>query len=158
MSYNFILPTVFALLFLSLSVSIQACKCAPPLSIPDAFRESDLIFLGNATSVTTSESDYENIISLDVLKCLKGNCNSTESVYTSASSASCGYIYFIPSESEEDPVGGLFLVYSSSDSGKNNVIGCSRTTKISSETYDLLLEIDALSQLAEPRQTLSYFY
>ena len=115
-----------------------------------------LIFLGNVTSVATSESDYENIISLDVLKCLKGDCNSTETVYTSASSASCGYIYFVPSESGEDPVGELFLVYSSSDSGKNNVNGCSRTKKIESDAYDLLLEIDALSQLAEPRY--SYFY
>jgi len=156
MSYDFILPTVFALLFLSLSVRTQACSCAPISSIPDAFRGSDLIFLGNVTSVATSESDYENIISLNVLKCLTGNCNSTETVYTSNSSALCGYIYFVPSESGEDPVGELFLVYSSIYSGKNNVNICSRTKKIESDAYDLLLEIDALSQLAEPRY--SYFY
>ena len=147
-SYSF--PTVLVILSL-LSIRVtQACKCSYPASVSDAYNESYRVFLGNVTNVTKTSGGGSDpyLISLDVIESWKGDNSSTVQVYTSSSSASCGYIDFLPEESGVDPVGKEFLVYTTmNDNGEEWVSGCSGTKPLDSEIFDVQAEIDDLDSL-----------
>jgi hypothetical protein len=162
-----LLANIILLCVISFIGVVNACSCVGEISISDAYNMSSFIFLGVVTnrssntliSITTNtsttiseENDYyfypKVMVQMDVIECFKGDCNSTETVTTPASSASCGYNDFIPEEesSSNNIIGEAFLIYATVDpeTAAMSVISCSRTTHIDPKVLHPVLEITAL--------------
>lgn len=125
---------IILLIILGTSNSL-ACSCEEPGSVEESFNYSDAVFLGKvintsfvtfAESIKTEAADSirknldENKLSLfdsefimkvefEITKCYKGNIfNDTIIIYTTLTSASCGYRGF--------EIGKDYIVYSSTKS------------------------------------------
>lgn len=125
--------------------SVTACKCME-LSIDEAYKMADFIVLGNVTGL--KYGDDQNDVCLQSITCFKGDCHESNHFSTSSSSASCGFYPFTKDalDFDEDPVGGIFLVYATidPDSKKKLVNSCSGTKLINIEAVLAKLEIDSL--------------
>jgi hypothetical protein len=134
--------------------STIACSCMGPFSVDDAYKAADFIVLGNLTGLEYGE--YENTISLQSITCFKGNCRKTEHFSTSSFSTSCGFYPFTKDalDFDEDPVGGIFLVYAMVDTDsrtkrkKKFIHSCSGTKLIDKEAAPVAMEIDLLHKFS----------
>lgn len=111
-----------------LTQDASACTCTMPPPPAQAFAEADAVYLGRIISF---EPDTVNgwIAKIDVLRLWKGDKEAAGELFTSGSSASCGY-YF--------EVGQTYVVYAYKDTnGSLHTNICMRTNPIQLAAEDL---------------------
>ena len=112
-----------------------ACSCAIPESPSDSLQQSDAVFSGKAIKIEEkhhSDLKFSSmnsiLVTFEVDRVWKGENESSIMIYTSQSSASCGYNF------EEN---NHYLVYADRYEDVLDVSLCSRTSLISSATEDI---------------------
>lgn len=129
--------SIFAIFILAISLvgyvpKAKACSCIPPEPPLEAMAKADIVFAGkvadiDAPAVMTSTLD-ENKITFNVSRAWKGVEMNPFYVYSSGSSASCGY---------EFEVGKEYLVYAYDDDGRPATGLCTRTALLANASEDL---------------------
>jgi len=116
------------------SVSAYACSCENQSTPADALQNSDAVFSGKVISIAElNKGDFRSssdplIIKFEADTVWKGPDTQTITVFTAASSASCGF---------EFQEGKSYLVYANGDYSSLDVSLCSRTTLFANAYEDL---------------------
>ena len=112
-----------------------ACSCMIPESPNDSLQTSDAVFSGKAVKIEEKHSDdlaFSSmdpvLVTFDVDRVWKGENESSITIQTRQSSASCGYSF------EEDR---HYLVYAQRNGEMLDVSLCSRTSLVSSAAEDI---------------------
>src|SRR5688500_17132678 len=90
------MKTVAGLLMLFSLVGAEqalACSCAPPAPPRESLATAASVFSGEAVAIDRVELSGRTVlrVTFDVQRVWKGSCRSPQYIYTSESSASCGY-------------------------------------------------------------------
>ena len=121
---------IVSMFVISFSSLISACSCVIPGSPQEELEKSDFVFQGKVISVIKEGEMYKEKykVTFNVSQGWKGDVPQEFEIYTSDSSASCGY-YF--AEGEE------YVVYARNVEEKLQVDLCSRTNNIKGAKDDL---------------------
>lgn len=130
--------SITTLLILAVSMAghipmAKACSCIPPEPPLEAMAKSDAVFAGQVTDIKppknmTSTLD-ENKITFSASRSWKGVDSNPVYIYSSGSSASCGY------EFEE---GQEYLVYAYDNEGRLGTWLCTRTALLADASDDIV--------------------
>ncbi|WP_284638849.1 hypothetical protein [Paenibacillus silviterrae] len=140
---------IAALLLLSLMYGavperVYACSCAMPLSVKESLESSDAVFVGKAVKIAGSgkwfiRSSADPVaVTFEVSQVWKGEPQASQTVYTAASSASCGFTF---SENTE------YVVYARKGEDGLQTTICDRTKALMAAAEDM-------AQLGEGRKPL----
>lgn len=122
----FLCIVLFGSLFGGVSSS-YACSCMMPADPLTSMQESDAVFSGKVTQISTGSR--QNTISFEVEKNWKGAENSTIQITTNDTSAACGYNF------EEDKE---YVVYAYQNENESLAVSlCSRTAEFSQASIDI---------------------
>lgn len=142
------LLTASAFVF-GMNSAAYACSCALPESAKDALEYSDAVFSGKVTDISGKHPDNLTIsrhdpvsVTFSVDRVWKGPANSTMTISTESSEASCGY-EFQQNES--------YVVYSYKKGNPSTLhTGLCSGTSLLSDSYDDLSELGDGTKILQP--------